>query len=61
MFVVSHPSLKKSEGWGTRPLWANQRVSHPPLRVGVRMTSEEVRYGLAFALVVGGCMLVDIT
>jgi hypothetical protein len=36
-------------------------VSHPPLRVGVRMTSEEVRYGLAFALVVGGCMLVDIT
>jgi len=28
--VVSHPSLGKSEGWGTRSFAVIQRVSHPP-------------------------------
>jgi 5-methylcytosine-specific restriction endonuclease McrA len=28
--VVSHPSLEKSEGWGTRSFVVIQRVGHPP-------------------------------
>ena len=27
---ASHLTLEKCEGWGARPLWANQRVGHPP-------------------------------
>ena len=29
-FVVSHPSLEKSEGWGTLSFVLSRRVGHPP-------------------------------
>jgi hypothetical protein len=39
-FVLSHPSAKSAEGWGTRP-WGTERVGHPP---SGRVPSECCRY-----------------